>query len=353
VGENFAGAFKSQAPIGVGGTGLCGGAACPVTNGDGGSLLAAPGGYTGHGVVAVGTGLATHGDRFAFSFANVPTGVTIYLPINAANNNVTTGSDVVATLTSGVTGAFAAVTPAPAKTSGILTANTFAAYTATGGTVTAVYEIMSTDDTFTGETFTATGAITAAANFSTSALPAITVTVTPAPSSGTDIPTFAASTNAPITLASFSLCQTTLLFPFITNQQGYDTGIAISNTGADPLGVVGATSAGTTGSCNLNFYGAGGALTTTTLVATPTGFGTASGLAPGSTGSFLLSGTDGGFQGYMIAQCNFLYGHGYAFIFNGLIGTSPNAIAEGYLAEVLANNRSGAVVLAGPEFVTF
>jgi hypothetical protein len=324
-----------------------------VTNGDGGSLQAAPVGYTGHGTVVAGTGTATHGDRFAFTFNNVPTGVTIYLPINAANNNVTTGSDLVATLTSSVTGAFAAVTPAPAKTSGLLVANTFAAYTATGGTVTAVYEILSTDDTFTGESFNATGFITENANFSTTALPAITVTVTPAPSSGTDIPTFAASTNAPITLTAFSLCQTTLLFPFVTNQQGYDTGIAISNTGADPLGLVGATSAGTTGLCNLNFYGAGGALTTTTLVATPAGFGAAAGLAPGASGAFLLSGTDPGFQGYMIAQCNFLYGHGYAFIFNGLIGTSPNAVAEGYLAEVLANNRSGLAVGAGPEFVTF
>ncbi len=362
--EAFGGAFKTTYPQGqtAASVGLCNGLACPVTNGEGGSLTAVPAAFpatgkvngTVGGTLVAGTGVASHGTRFQLVFNNVPSGVTIYLPANPFNNDAAVGGNAGFSvgLTQTVTGAYAPFTTfAPAKPSGVLLANTMVPFTATGGTFTAVYEILSTDDTFVGESFTVTGAITEAANFSTTALSAITVTESPAPSSGSDIPTFAASSNPAITLTAFSLCQTTLLYPFITNQQGYDTGIEISNTGADPLGLVGATAAGTTGLCNLNFYGAGGSLTTTTLVATPAGFGTATGLAPGSTGAFLLSGTDPGFQGYMIAQCNFLYGHGYAFIFNGLIGTSPNAVAEGYLAEVLLNNR--AAIGVGPEAVQF
>ena len=44
-----------------------------------------------------------------------------------------------------------------------------------------------------------------------------------------------------------------------------------------------------------------------------------------------------GFQGYMIASCNFQYGHGFAFISD--LGASR--VAEGYLALVMDQNMFG------------
>ena len=46
------------------------------------------------------------------------------------------------------------------------------------------------------------------------------------------------------------VCRTNILFPFVTNQGGFDTGIAISNTSADPFNT--ATQAG---GCTLFAYG--------------------------------------------------------------------------------------------------
>jgi hypothetical protein len=50
-----------------------------------------------------------------------------------------------------------------------------------------------------------------------------------------------------------------LFFPFITNQAGFDTAMALSNTSADPLGTSPAS-----GACTMNFYG-----NSTFAVATP------------------------------------------------------------------------------------
>ena len=39
--------------------------------------------------------------------------------------------------------------------------------------------------------------------------------------------------NDPVMVVEIDDCTTTLLFPFVTNQAGFDTGIAITNTSAD------------------------------------------------------------------------------------------------------------------------
>lgn len=88
---------------------------------------------------------------------------------------------------------------------------------------------------------------------------------------------------------------TNLLFPFLSNQAGFDTLFTISNTGADPFGT---KSAG--GSCVITFYSGG----TGTQVVIP---GT---ILPGQTASFLVSVIRPGFQGYAIAQCGFAFAHG-------------------------------------------
>jgi hypothetical protein len=113
---------------------------------------------------------------------------------------------------------------------------------------------------------------------------------------------------------------TNLLFTFFTNQGGFDTGLSISNTGTDPLGTVGKS-----GTCTLNFYSAGAPippLSTGTIASRVTYVNTASTVATG-------------FQGYMIATCNFPYAHGFAFICD----VGARSLAMGYLAQVVCANR--------------
>ena len=127
------------------------------------------------------------------------------------------------------------------------------------GTVTAYYEVTTADNTVANLSFNAYGYVTAPPGFTMAPTAPITVTIAPAPVAGagvTDIPAFAPSSNPAITLNSFSVCQTVLLFPYVSNESGFDTGIAIANTGVDPLGTFGAQG-GSPGTCTLNFYGVG------------------------------------------------------------------------------------------------
>jgi len=90
---------------------------------------------------------------------------------------------------------------------------------------------------------------------------------------------------------------TNLLFKFVTNQAGFDTGLAIANTGLDPI----YKTVGTTGTCTLYFYGDGPSAGTS-LVTPP--------IAPGSVYTTTVSNVAAGLQGYIIATCNFSYAEG-------------------------------------------
>jgi hypothetical protein len=125
-------------------------------------------------------------------------------------------------------------------------------------------------------------------------------------------------------------CTTNLLFPWVLNFAGLDTGIAISNTSADPYGTIPQT-----GTCTVNLWptdqstnngvSAGGAVSITTAA-----------IAPGSVWRTSLSGTPtfAGLAGYAIAVCRFQYGHGFAFITDNF-GVGAAATAQGYLALVI------------------
>ncbi|MCL4854688.1 MAG: hypothetical protein KJZ78_25285, partial [Bryobacteraceae bacterium] len=124
-------------------------------------------------------------------------------------------------------------------------------------------------------------------------------------------------------------CVTNLLFPFVTNQAGFDTGIAITNTSQDPF----SSSNAQGGTCVLNFYGG-----TTAAPGTNPPAQTSQAINAGqqlvmslSAGGNLGAGPVAGFQGYVIAQCNFLYAHGYAFISD----VGAQRLAQGYLALVM------------------
>ena len=125
-------------------------------------------------------------------------------------------------------------------------------------------------------------------------------------------------------------CSTTLLFPFVTNQAGYETGIAISNTSQDSFGTT-----ENEGTCTIHYYGSmmGGGAAPDAV--------TSNSVEAGGQLVFLLSagnsamGVSGapGFQGYLMARCRFQFAHGLAFLTNGA-GGSPT-LAQSYLALVV------------------
>jgi hypothetical protein len=140
---------------------------------------------------------------------------------------------------------------------------------------------------------------------------------------------------------TISACRTILLWPYITNQIGFDTGIIVSNTSSDPLS--GNSARQQQGACTLYYYGStagGGAAPSPQTTAV---------IATGQQLSFTLSG--GGthnapgaptFQGYMFAICDFQFAHGYAFV------TKMGAvdIAHGYLALVVPDRTRLAKALS-------
>jgi hypothetical protein len=333
---DFVGAFKALAANGVAGT--------LIPTGEEGSNVS-PGAVTVPTVPATvvagtGVGVATHGTRFVFTFSGLPTtGVTLYLPTTITGNGALT-----LTLGSAVTGAqklIATANPAANWPAGY--PNVAPITISANGTATVAYDVATTDNVTSGLTFTVPGYVVATPQFATAAQPAITLSVTPGPTAAagvTDIPTFASQNYPVITLNAFGLCQTNLLFPFVSTA-GFDTGIAISNTGTDPLGKAGA-GASAPGSCSLFLYGSGGTPPAVNGSTAPFGLlgVQASPAVTTYTGTFLLSSVAGtGFTGYMIAQCSFLYGHGFAYIDYGGLG-APTSTALGYVANVINPART-------------
>ena len=104
-----------------------------------------------------------------------------------------------------------------------------------------------------------------------------------------------------------------LLFPYASNQAGFDTGIVIANTTADPFGTVQAS-----GTCMMTFYGSGAPAQPVTTAA----------IAPGQTDSNLLSTMAPGFQGYLIVQCKFPLARGWAFFSNAAAKEAASIQAE-------------------------
>ena len=150
-----------------------------------------------------------------------------------------------------------------------------------------------------------------------------------AASSTLTIPRFIADPNAAKNIFNMNVCRTVLLYPYVTNTSGYDTGVAIANTSTDPFGT-GAQS----GSCKLNWYqgtnnppvGDTGNIASGTVWAT---------LASVSVPNFGSGGPNG--SGYMIAVCNFQYAHGFAVV-QDLGGRN---FGMSYLALVIPDPGSG------------
>jgi hypothetical protein len=127
---------------------------------------------------------------------------------------------------------------------------------------------------------------------------------------------------APLGNCTDDVTKTNLLFSYVTAADGIDTGISISNTGADPFGTIDAKS----GTCTLHFYG--------TAQGTPNTTTTAS-IAIGTTYAELASSLKPGFRGYVIANCDLPYAHGLALMSD----TGLRNWATAYLGLVICSKR--------------
>jgi hypothetical protein len=281
------------------------------------------GGLVGSNATNGVAGLADFGTRFTAVFNNIPAGVRLFVS-QMSITGTTAGSSAAAVTgeavpdgSTGIPAATAFGTNAPGGIPVVEITPT------SGNTASATWESITNSPTALDSyvfgvfiSYTASpGTNSPAAGTATANLrygPASTVTTA---SASAPEPRFLDTSSAKNAF-SIGICRTVLLFPFVTNQAGFDTGIAISNTSTDPFGTT--PQAGT---CSLNWYGAAAPATPTTTpaVATATSF------------TSLASVTVPGFQGYMIAICNFQYAHGFAFISD----VGARNLAMGYLALVI------------------
>ena len=128
----------------------------------------------------------------------------------------------------------------------------------------------------------------------------------------------------PSTAFSITPCTCNLLFPFVSNIAGFDTGVAIANTSSDPYGT-----ASQTGAVNLYYYGStsGGGAAPPMATSQPVAGGQELIFTLSNGGNFGIPATPG-FEGYIIAQSDFQFCHGFAFISD----VGAQKLAEGYLA---------------------
>jgi hypothetical protein len=268
---------------------------------------------------STGSNAVLSGTRLTINFTNVPANVALYVPTGVIVSTAGNGS---IQLTNAAAGAvFANVTPTTSSSLGTYS-GAVAPVTLSSGAGSATFEVR-TDDLQNLDSYNVPVFAVSSANAVVPSSTPVSASVNFAPVGSTAIPNFAitASSNT-LTGPTFNLCTTSLLFPFVTNQVGFDTGIAIANTSTDPFGTKGATAQA--GTCTLNFYGAGAP--SPSNVVSPN-------VPSGTVYTTVLSGIAAGFQGYMIAQCNFQYAHGFAFITDGV--GSTGGLSQGYLAGII------------------
>jgi len=346
--ENFGTAFKTRVAPTAAYNGQSG---SPIQNVPG-NIFNAESGFvyppaSGNGWTA---GLADYGTRLKAVFNNIPAGVRIFVSTTNISSN-TSGANALAAQPAGTaTSSYALLVssetapdsngflPVLASSVGVNGSPATLGLTeipVSGGSATAVWEVVNTNPSF-NETFQFAIFVQTSANVpNNSPAPGTgTVNLSYAPTPSTafsasagssasgslTIPRFA-DTSTARNIVTVNICQTLLLFPFVTNQSGFDTGIAIANSSQDPIGT--ATQAGT---CTLTWYDGTGK---TPAVTTPV-------VTAGTVYSTLASTSAAGFQGYMFALCNFQFAHGFAFISD--IGARN--LAMGYLALVINNNSN-------------
>jgi hypothetical protein len=291
----------------------------------------------------VNGGGATQGTRFIIRFYNVPNGVRLATP-----HRITGTSSGGHTLT--------LIKVAGTDANGAGTLNTTLSpgneVSITGGFGFVIYEVIDSNP-FTVENVVVPVTVAYRANTAND-LPAVGTlqasaafaplsTVTQANRDAPE-PRFV-DTGVNRAMYTIARCTTNLLFPFVTNQGGFDSGIAISNTTRDDKGTTAQA-----GACTLYYFGSttggGAAPPQQTTAVVPAGGQLVFTLSGGNAAQNITA--TPGFQGYMMALCQFQFAHGFAFITDGFGGVPT--IAEGYLALVVPwNGVAGGRVAANGE----
>jgi hypothetical protein len=282
-------------------------------------------------------GFATQGTRLSATFSGLPTNTLLWIPAIVTTNGLT-ANYVLAPKADGSGGTLAKLADTVNKSGWVsVAAGTQVVYEITASVPTAP----STLTIPVSVTYTGTATLAPATSGSVSANYA-PQSSNPGATAG-PIPRFSSAPSVVTGLYGVAPCSTTLLFPYITTQPGWNVGIAVANTGMDPFGHTGQG-----GTCAFNFYGPGAPAAAVTFGAgmSPDGttgvnaFGDTTNIAPGTTSADVVSdaaGFSGVFRGYAIAVCNFQFAHGYAFV----IGTnSKSTFAHGYLALVLQSGNA-------------
>jgi hypothetical protein len=143
-------------------------------------------------------------------------------------------------------------------------------------------------------------------------------------------PRFIDDSGDPATFVTVVRCSTTLLFPFVSNRFGFDTGLAISNTSMDWKGT-----APQQGRCMIHYIGTtgdDGPMPPDDLSGEILGGEQVTWTLSMGNDVWLLNGAPD-FQGFVVAMCEFQFAHGYAFITDAT-SAIPN-FAQGYLALIL------------------
>jgi len=316
-------------------------------------------------------GYADWGTRLKAVFTNIPSGVSLFVSttnLNASDSAVASlnAASSYAALITGETSPDSGPTPSLSTSNLPLITQTgtsssigFAPVTNVGGTGQAVWEIVNslpnTPENLDFEVFmtvtsnTATGIppapSTMTVNLSYAPIPtqgAFTLATGQAANATLGIPRFA-DTSKTANALIFQICQTALLYPYVIDVAGFDTGLSIANTSADPF--LSGTAALTTtqaGSCQIWWYGTGaptvnpgylGNAGYQTTIPTSTQL-----IAAGTIQGWSASVSAPGFYGYVIAVCNFQYAHGFAFVSD----LGSRQLAMGYLANVM--NASGGLL---------
>lgn len=143
-------------------------------------------------------------------------------------------------------------------------------------------------------------------------------------------PRFIDDSGDPTTILTVVRCSTTLLFPFVSNRFGFDTGLAISNTSMDWKGT-----APQRGRCMIHYIGNtgdDGPMPDDDLSEIIEGGEQVTWTLSMGNGVWGLNGAPD-FQGFVVAMCEFQFAHGYAFITDAT-SAIPN-FAQGYLALIM------------------
>jgi hypothetical protein len=266
-------------------------------------------------------GLADSGTILRAVFTNIPANVRLFV----TTRELTVGSSVNA---NGVTTTNARLTASPSlpfsPVPNSSTADGGLAPVPSSGEVN--WEILETDgNSIESVTF---GVVVAFAGSPQPSAGTVSITGGLGPQGGsatatsTDLIPRHVSTLTAVPALVFNACRTTLLFQFLTNQAGFDTGLSITNSSRDTLGTLPQT-----GRCTATFFPTPFNATNQALyppLASPV-------LQGGEQWTFTVSGQRPNFQGYMMATCEFQFAHGYAFISD--FGSTK--LAQGYQALVV------------------